>query len=94
MSMSSHAEGDDAPMSDPDDIDALDPEDIPPSEGRFIFLLLFFGVSGSPSARIFFGRPLLTTFLTIPSKAPMHMPRCLCLVSASCRAKLLPHLQG
>jgi hypothetical protein len=37
------------------------------------------------------GRPRFTVFRTIPSKAPMHIPRCRCLVKASCRAKLFPH---
>ena len=45
------------------------------------------------SSGFFLGLPRLACLLTTPSKAPMHIPRWRCLVSASCRAKSLPQGQ-
>lgn len=49
----------------------------------------------SPSSgRFFLGLPRLSARRATPRKAPVHIPRCLCRVKASCRAKLLPHSHG
>lgn len=42
----------------------------------------------------FLGLPRRSARLTAPTNAPLHIPRCLCLVKASCLAKLLPQSQG